>query len=74
MSLRTFYFAHSQMYVIPIEHQRDGGISREFAELLKQERNPGDEFIGLLNEALVKYHERIGALFRRDRPILCVPR
>jgi hypothetical protein len=67
MQLRTFYFAHPQMYLIPVEHQCDDGISPQFAELLRQERGLGDDFIGLLNSALLTYRARVDVLFRHGR-------
>jgi hypothetical protein len=65
MELETFYFSQPHLYLVPIEHQQDGGLNKEYAAALKHRRGVGDDFIDRLDETLAKYRERVDGLFRR---------
>jgi hypothetical protein len=74
MELAGFYFAHPQMFVVPVEHQTDDGLTEEFAaELLRRGLVDG-EWIALLSRALVTYRARAADLFARARDSWFPPR
>lgn len=67
MELAGFYFASSEMFVVPVEHQHDGGITDEFAEELLRREVVDEHWIALLTHALLLYRERVADLFARAR-------
>lgn len=65
MELRRFYFAHPQLFILPIEHLSEQGMSEAFAEVLRQERGLSDGWIELLNQAYATYWTRAAELYAR---------
>ncbi len=74
MELAGFYFASSQMFLVPVEHQHDGGITDEFTEELLRREVVDEHWIALLSRALVLYRERVADLFARARDSWFPPR
>ncbi len=65
MQLRRFYFAHRELFVIPVEHLGEGGMSDSFAAALREERGVDDEWIALFDRAYATYWERAASLYAR---------
>lgn len=58
MELRRFYFAHRELFVVPIEHLSERGASEAMAEAIRRERGLSPEWIELLNQAFASYWAR----------------
>lgn len=67
MELAEFYFAHPEMFMVPVEHQTDTGISETFAAELVRRELVDPAWISMLSRALVCYRERVEQLFARAR-------
>lgn len=65
MELRRFYFSHPELFIIPIEHLGQQGMSEAFAEVLRQERSLGQEWIELFDRAYATYWARATELHAR---------
>ena len=63
--LRDYYFAHDEMFLIPIEHLSPQGISREFQTVLRDRAAASAEWIDLFNDAFAMYWQRLAELARR---------
>lgn len=74
MQLRRFYFAHPEMYVVPVEEQRRDGVSPAFASALKEEQRVGDDVVALLNGALQRYWDRLEWMWARTQKSWFPPR
>jgi hypothetical protein len=74
MELRPFYFAHSGMFVVPVEEQRRDGVTPEYAAALGEERGLGDDYVALLNAALQRYWERLEWMWARTQRSWFPPR
>jgi hypothetical protein len=62
MDLRRFYFAHRELFVIPVEHLGEGGMSDTMAQAVREDRGLGDAWIELCNRAYATYWARATAL------------
>lgn len=65
MELRRFYFAHRELFVIPVEHLGETGMSEAMAEAVRRERGFDDAWIELLNRAYASYWARAKSLYER---------
>ena len=63
MTLHRFYFAHRSLFVVPIEHLSEAGMSAEFIEMLKREGLVDAAWIELFNHAYSTYWTRTAALY-----------
>ena len=60
--LADYYFAHPEMFVIPIEHLSRDGMSAAFATLVRQRTTLGAEWVEGFNAAFRLYWERLSEL------------
>lgn len=65
MDLHRFYFAHPELFIIPVEHLSDRGMSGAFAEAVRQERGLSEGAIELFDRAYATYWERATELHAR---------
>lgn len=65
MELRRFYFAHRELFVVPIEHLSERGTSEVMAEAIRRERGLSEGWIELLSQALATYWVRAKELHAR---------
>ena len=56
--LAEYYFAHEELFVIPIEELSSQGMTRRFQELLRERLRVEPAWIDLFNAAFVTYWER----------------
>lgn len=63
--LDRFCFAHSELFVIPVDELDETGISGRFAEVITRERSLGAGLIELFNRAYAAYWKRAGELYQR---------
>lgn len=63
--LTRLYFAHPQMFLVPIEALGDEGLSPDFATHLESERGLDTAWIELFGRALRAYAARVADLFAR---------
>lgn len=67
MELRPFYFGHPQLFVVPVEHQTSGGVTKEFRTAAREERSLPEGFFDLLDEAVATQFERQAPLYAQAR-------
>ena len=67
MELRSFYFHHPQLFIVPVEHLSTAGVSPEYVKVAEEERGFGPEFFALMSEAIAKQFERQRVLFSKAR-------
>ncbi len=67
MELRSFYFDHPQLFVVPVEHLTTKGVSEEFVKVAEEERGLSAGFFELLGEAVAKQTERLKPLYETAR-------
>jgi hypothetical protein len=65
MELRRFYFAHREMFVVPIEHLSEHGVSEAMARAIHDERGFSEGWIALLGRAQALYWQRAKELYAR---------
>lgn len=65
MELRRFYFAHREMFVVPIEHLSERGVSDAMARAMKEDRGLASGWVELLNRAYACYWQRAKELYAR---------
>lgn len=65
MELRRFYFAHRELFVVPIEHLSEHGMSDAMARAVREERGFSAAWIELLNRAYALYWTRATELHAR---------
>ncbi len=65
MELRRFYFAHRELFVIPVEHLGEAGVSEAMAAAIRRDRGLDDAWIELLNRAYASYWARATSLYER---------
>jgi hypothetical protein len=61
MKLRSFYFAHDGLFVIPIEHLRPEGMTSEMADAVR-EHGKSDAWIQMFDDAYSRYWQRATVL------------
>jgi len=74
MELRSFYFEHSDLFVVPVEHLSRRGVDAEFVRVACGEREVPDGFFDLLSEAVASYFGRVESLFGSARAQWFPPR
>ncbi|MGH1340183.1 MAG: hypothetical protein ACRBN8_01430 [Nannocystales bacterium] len=74
MELRSFYFDHPGMFVVPVEHLSLSGVDPEFVRVAQGEREIPEGFFELLGEAVSAYFDRVGSLFVAGRAQWFPPR
>ncbi len=74
MELRSFYFDHSDMFVVPVEHLSSSGVDPEFVRVAQGERELPAGFFELLSESITTYFARVGSLFGAARAQWFPPR
>ena len=57
-------FAHPAAFLIPAEQWSKSGLRREFADLLVENRDLAEGWVGLFNQAVAIYFERVSELAR----------
>jgi len=67
MELRSFYFHHPQLFIVPVEHLSRTGVDAEYAKVAAQERGLSEAWFELLGESVAKYFERLKPLFSKAR-------
>lgn len=65
MDLRRFYFAHRELFVVPIEHLTEAGTTEAMAEAIRRERGMSEGWIELLDRAFATYWQRAKELYAR---------
>ncbi|MCA9704765.1 MAG: hypothetical protein KDK70_02810, partial [Myxococcales bacterium] len=65
MRLQRFYFSHPELFVIPVEHLGERGLSEAYAEALRRARGVSEGWISLFDRAYATYWERAGDLYAR---------
>ena len=63
--LTDYYFAHDEMFVIPIEHLSPAGMSAEFRDLLRQRLALSSGWTELFNASFALYWQRAAELATR---------
>ncbi|MBI3785713.1 MAG: hypothetical protein HY270_20160 [Deltaproteobacteria bacterium] len=66
MQLADFYFAHDELFVVPIEHLSSSGMSLEFQDCLQERRGIPAAWNDRFNKAFGRYWERAKRLAERD--------
>lgn len=65
MELRRFYFAHREMFVVPVEHLSERGLDEAMAQAIREERGLSEGFTALLGRAFALYWARAAELYAR---------
>jgi hypothetical protein len=64
-ALASLYFAHPQMFLVPVEAIGPAGLDSEFASLLRTRRDMDDGWIELFDRAIAAYFERVADVYAR---------
>src|SRR5688572_22783323 len=67
MTLADYYFADSRLVLVPIEHLRPSGMSRELARELQERRGWSTAWTELFDRSFALYWSRSAELARRTR-------
>ena len=67
MELRSFYFSHPQLFIVPVEHLSAAGVSPEYVEVAAEERGVSPGLFALMGEAIAAQFERQRPLFAQAR-------
>lgn len=65
MKLERFYFVHPELFVIPVEHLSERGMSTPYADELRAKRGVSEGWIELFDRAYALYWERAADLYDR---------
>jgi hypothetical protein len=71
MELRSFYFAHPGLYVVPVEELRRDGVTPEYEAVLLEERGTA---LPLLAPAMQRYWDRLEWMWARTQRSWFPPR
>lgn len=63
--LASFYFAHDELFVIPVEHLAPEGMSEAFARMLQERRGLGGDWVALFDGAFRTYYGRCLSIHQR---------
>ncbi|MBV1862706.1 MAG: hypothetical protein KUG77_30065 [Nannocystaceae bacterium] len=74
MELRSFYFGHPDLLVVPVEHLSRSGVEPEFVRVAQGEREIPPGFFELLSESVATYFARVDSLFAAGRAQWFPPR
>lgn len=74
MDLTPFYFAHPDLFLVPIEHLSPQGIDETFAEILRGRSLATPEFLALFNQAFALQWKASESLCRADPDSFPPPR
>jgi hypothetical protein len=66
-TLAEYYLADARLVLVPIEHLAPSGMSREFADLLRDRRGWSSAQIDLFDRSFRTYWQRSSSLARRTR-------